>query len=161
MSYRQEQTGASVLANGAGYPPEAANNVGRLPVEHPDMPEFPLHQHEILNRPASLTLMAALLAQFCGGKFTLKVENFSKLIQNARDVVGWSYESWEASLSPYWIKAMLLTVFTTTSLVLLLPKVIRELFRSQLPEKTAPFTASQSLHPSKWFVLSGTQEKTR
>ena len=53
MSYRQEQTGASVLANGAGSPPEAANNVGRLPVEHPDMPEFPLHQHEILNRQVS------------------------------------------------------------------------------------------------------------
>ena len=53
MSYRQEQTGASVLANGAGYPPEAANNVGRLPVEHPDMPEFPLHQHQILNRQVS------------------------------------------------------------------------------------------------------------
>ena len=48
--FRQEQAGASVLANGAGYPPEAANNVGRLPVEHPDMPEFPLHQHQILNR---------------------------------------------------------------------------------------------------------------
>ena len=53
LSYRQEQTGASVLANGAGYPPEAANNVERLPVEHPDMPEFPLHQHEILNRQVS------------------------------------------------------------------------------------------------------------
>ena len=51
--FRQEQTGASVLANGAGYPPEAANNVGRLPVEHPDMPEFPLHQHQILNRQVS------------------------------------------------------------------------------------------------------------
>lgn len=50
LSYRQEQTGASALANGAGYPPEAANNVERLPVEHPDTPEFPLHQHEILNR---------------------------------------------------------------------------------------------------------------
>ena len=50
LSYRQEQTGASMLANGTGYPPEAANNVGRLPVEHPDMPEFPLHQHQILNR---------------------------------------------------------------------------------------------------------------
>ena len=53
LSYRQEQTGASVLANGTGYPPEAANNVGRLPVEHPDMPEFPLHQHQILNRQVS------------------------------------------------------------------------------------------------------------
>ena len=51
--FRQERTGASVLANGAGYPPEAANNVGRLPVEHPDMPEFPLHQHQILNRQVS------------------------------------------------------------------------------------------------------------
>ena len=51
--FRQEQTGASVLANGAGYPPEAAYNVGRLPVEHPDMPEFPLHQHQILNRQVS------------------------------------------------------------------------------------------------------------
>ena len=51
--FRQEQTGASVLANGAGYPPEAANNVGRLPVEHPDTPEFPLHQHQILNRQVS------------------------------------------------------------------------------------------------------------
>ena len=51
--FRQEQAGASVLANGAGYPPEAANNVGRLPVEHPDMPEFPLHQHQILNRQVS------------------------------------------------------------------------------------------------------------
>ena len=51
--FRQEQTGASVLANGAGYPPEAANNVGRLPVEHPDMPEFPLPQHQILNRQVS------------------------------------------------------------------------------------------------------------
>ena len=51
--FRQEQTEASVLANGAGYPPEAANNVGRLPVEHPDMPEFPLHQHQILNRQVS------------------------------------------------------------------------------------------------------------
>ena len=48
--FRQEQAGASVLANGAGYPPQAANNVGRLPVEHPDMPEFPVHQHQILNR---------------------------------------------------------------------------------------------------------------
>ena len=53
MSYRQEQAGASVLANGAGYPPEAANNVGTLPVEHPDTPEFPLHQHQILNRQVS------------------------------------------------------------------------------------------------------------
>ena len=53
MSYRQEQAGASVLANGDGYPPEAANNVGRLPVEHPDMPGFPLHQHQILNRQVS------------------------------------------------------------------------------------------------------------
>ena len=53
LSYRQVQAGASVLANGAGYPPEAANNVERLPVEHPDMPEFPLQQHEILNRQAS------------------------------------------------------------------------------------------------------------
>ena len=53
LSYRQEQTGASVLANGAGYPLEAANNVERLPAEHPDMPEFPLHQHEILNRQVS------------------------------------------------------------------------------------------------------------
>ena len=51
--FRQEQTGASVLANGAGYPPQAANNVGRLPVEHPDMPEFPVHQHQILNRQVS------------------------------------------------------------------------------------------------------------
>ena len=52
--FRQVQpAGASVLANGAGYPPEAANNVGRLPVEHPDMPEFPLHQHQILNRQVS------------------------------------------------------------------------------------------------------------
>ena len=51
--FRQEQAGASVLANGAGYPPEAANNVGRLPVEHPDMPEFPVHQHQILNRQVS------------------------------------------------------------------------------------------------------------
>ena len=51
--FRQEQTGASVLANGAGYPSEAANNVGRLPVEHPDMPEFPLPQHQILNRQVS------------------------------------------------------------------------------------------------------------
>ena len=51
--FRQEQAGASVLANGAGYPPEAANNVERLPVEHPDMPEFPLQQHEILNRQVS------------------------------------------------------------------------------------------------------------
>ena len=48
--FRQVQAGASVLANGAGYPPEEANNVGRLPVEHPDMPEFPLHQHQNLNR---------------------------------------------------------------------------------------------------------------
>ena len=48
--FRQEQAGASVLANGAGYPPQAADNVGRLPVEHPDMPEFPVHQHQILNR---------------------------------------------------------------------------------------------------------------
>ena len=48
--FRQEQAGASVLANRAGYPPQAANNVGRLPVEHPDMPEFPVHQHQILNR---------------------------------------------------------------------------------------------------------------
>ena len=48
--FRQEQAGASVLANGAGYPPQAANNVGRLPVEHPDMPEFSVHQHQILNR---------------------------------------------------------------------------------------------------------------
>lgn len=53
LSYRQEQTGASVLANGAGYPPEAANNVERLPVEHPDTPEFPLHRHQILNRQVS------------------------------------------------------------------------------------------------------------
>ena len=53
LSYRQVQAGASVLANGAGYPPEVANNVERLPVEHPDMPEFPLQQHEILNRQAS------------------------------------------------------------------------------------------------------------
>ena len=53
MSYRQEQAGASVLANGAGYPPEAANNDGTLPVEHPDMPGFPLHQHQILNRQVS------------------------------------------------------------------------------------------------------------
>ena len=53
MSYRQEQAGASVLANGAGYPPEAVNNVGRLPVEHPDIPGFPLHQHQILNRQVS------------------------------------------------------------------------------------------------------------
>ena len=53
LSYRQEQTGASVLSNGAGYPPEAANNVERLPVEHPYMPEFPLHQHQILNRQVS------------------------------------------------------------------------------------------------------------
>ena len=51
--FRQVQAGASLLANGAGYPPEAANNVGRLPVEHPDMPEFPLHQHQILNRQVS------------------------------------------------------------------------------------------------------------
>ena len=51
--FRQEQAGASVLANGAGYPPGAANNVGRLPVEHPDMPEFPLPQHQILNRQVS------------------------------------------------------------------------------------------------------------
>ena len=51
--FRQAQAGASLLANGAGYPPEAANNVGRLPVEHPDMPEFPLHQHQILNRQVS------------------------------------------------------------------------------------------------------------
>ena len=51
--FRQEQAGASVLANGAGYPPQAANNVGRLPVEHPDMPEFPVHQHQILNRQVS------------------------------------------------------------------------------------------------------------
>ena len=51
--FRQEQTGASVLANGAGYPPEAANNVERLPVEHPDTPEFPLHRHQILNRQVS------------------------------------------------------------------------------------------------------------
>ena len=51
--FRQEQAGASVLANGAGYPPGAANNVGRLPVEHPDMPEFPVHQHQILNRQVS------------------------------------------------------------------------------------------------------------
>ena len=47
------QAGASLLANGAGYPPEAANYVGRLPVEHPDMPEFPLHQHQSLNRQVS------------------------------------------------------------------------------------------------------------
>ena len=53
LSYRQEQTRESVLANGAGYPPEAANNVGRLPVEHPNMPEFPLHQHQVLNRQVS------------------------------------------------------------------------------------------------------------
>ena len=51
--FRQEQAGASVLANGAGYPPQAANNVGRLPVENPDMPEFPVHQHQILNRQVS------------------------------------------------------------------------------------------------------------
>ena len=51
--FRQVQAGASLLANGAGYPPEAANNVGRLPVEHPDMPEFPLHQHQNLNRQVS------------------------------------------------------------------------------------------------------------
>ena len=51
--FGQEQTGASLLANGTGYPPEAANNVERLPVEHPDMPEFPLHQHQILNRQVS------------------------------------------------------------------------------------------------------------
>ena len=51
--FRQEQTGASVLASGAGYPPQAANYVGRLPVEHPYMPEFPLHQHQILNRQVS------------------------------------------------------------------------------------------------------------
>ncbi|CAH3177201.1 unnamed protein product, partial [Porites lobata] len=59
--FRQEQAGASVLANAAGYPPEAANNVGRLPVEHPDMPEFPLHQHQILNRPASPNLIEAVV----------------------------------------------------------------------------------------------------
>ena len=47
------QAGASLLANGAGYPPEAANYVGRLPVEHPDMPEYPLHQHQSLNRQVS------------------------------------------------------------------------------------------------------------
>ena len=51
--FRQVQAGASLLANGAGYPPEAANYVGRLPVEHPDMPEFPLHQHQNLNRQVS------------------------------------------------------------------------------------------------------------
>ena len=51
--FRQEQAGASVLPNRAGYPPQAANNVGRLPVEHPDMPEFPVHQHQILNRQVS------------------------------------------------------------------------------------------------------------
>ena len=51
--FRQVQAGASLLANRAGYPPEAANYVGRLPVEHPDMPEFPLHQHQILNRQMS------------------------------------------------------------------------------------------------------------
>ena len=51
--FRQEQAGASVLASGAGCPPEAANNVGRLPVEHPDRLEFPLHQHQLLNRQVS------------------------------------------------------------------------------------------------------------
>ena len=51
--FRQEQTGTSVLASGAGYPPQATNNVERLPVEHPYMPEFPLHQHQILNRQVS------------------------------------------------------------------------------------------------------------
>ena len=51
--FRQVQAGASLLANGAGYPPEAANCVGRLPVEHPDMPQFPLHQHQNLNRQVS------------------------------------------------------------------------------------------------------------
>ena len=51
--FRQEQAGASVLANGARSPPQAANNVERLPVEHPYMPEFPLHQHQILNRQVS------------------------------------------------------------------------------------------------------------
>ena len=45
--------------------------------------------------------MEALLAQFCGGKYTLKVENFSKLLQNARDVVGWSYESLPFSTGPF------------------------------------------------------------
>ena len=45
--------------------------------------------------------MEALLAQFCGGKYTLKVENFSKLLQNARDVVGWSYESLPFSTDPF------------------------------------------------------------
>ena len=51
--FRQVQAGASLLANGAGYPPEAANYVGRIPVEHAYMPEFPLHQHQILNRQVS------------------------------------------------------------------------------------------------------------
>ena len=51
--FRQVQAGASLLANGAGYLPEAANYVGRLPVEHPDMPQFPLHQHQNLNRQVS------------------------------------------------------------------------------------------------------------
>ena len=45
--------------------------------------------------------MAALVAQFCCRKYILKVENFSKLIQNARDGVGWSYESLPFSTDPF------------------------------------------------------------
>ena len=39
--FRPERAGAFVLT------------AGRLPVEHPDVPEFPLHQHQILNRQVS------------------------------------------------------------------------------------------------------------
>ena len=53
-------------------------------------------------RPASPKLIeAALVAQFCYGKYILKVKNFSKLLQNARDVMGWSYESLPFSTDPF------------------------------------------------------------
>ena len=41
------------------------------------------------------------MAQLCGGKYIFKVKNFSKLLQNARDVVGWSYESLPFSTDPF------------------------------------------------------------
>ena len=52
-------------------------------------------------RPASPKLIAALVAQLCDGKYIFKVKNFSKLLQNARDVMGWSYESLPFCTDPF------------------------------------------------------------
>ena len=52
-------------------------------------------------RPASPNLIEVVVAQLCHGKYIFKVKNFSKLLQNAREVMGWSYGSLPFCADPF------------------------------------------------------------